>query len=419
MFKDLNYADTIEKSLPLDLWRLISLLGEVGASQGQRLYLVGGWVRDLLLGVEGGDMDLVVEGDAMALARALAGDHGGEVVSHPRFGTAKYRRGDLTIDLATARSEVYSRPGALPQVRPSSIDRDLSRRDFTINSMAICLSSPGMGSLLDPFDGCADLEARLIKVLHPKSFMDDATRIMRAIRYEQRLRFRIEDATRGYLLRDLSYLDTVGVDRLRHELQLFLGEGRPEEPLHRADELGVLKAMHPSLEADTWTGEMFRKARSSAQAATPEVYLALFLYRTSPEDALDLVKGYRFANDQVRIVSDLIKLKTREKGLGARALKPRELYTLLHGLAPEALTAFSLACEGRIARDRLVQYLDELRHVKTSLDGHQLKLLGVPQGPGIGRMLKALLNARLDGKVTSHEAEVALVKRWLAGGGPE
>ncbi|MCH7997175.1 MAG: CCA tRNA nucleotidyltransferase [Chloroflexi bacterium] len=415
----MNYADSIEKSLTPDLWRLIALLGEVGASQDQRLYLVGGRVRDLLLGIEGGDLDLVVEGDAMALARSLAKDHGGEVVSHPRFGTAKYRSGDLTIDLATARSEVYSRPGALPQVRPGSIDRDLSRRDFTINSMAVCLSPPDMGSLLDPFDGRADLEARLIRVLHPKSFIDDATRIMRAIRYEQRLSFKIEDATRGYLLRDLSYLDTVGVDRLRHELQLFLEEGRPEEALHRADELGVLKAMHPSLKADGWTGEMFRKARSTAQAATPEVYLALLLYRMSPEDALDLVKGYRFARDQVRIVSDLIKLKTLEKGLGAPGLKPRELYAMLHNLAPEALTAFSLACEGQRTRDIIVHYLDELRHVKTSLDGHELKLLGVPQGPGMGRMLKALLDARLDGEVANRETEVALVKRWLAEGGPE
>ncbi|MEE9248037.1 MAG: hypothetical protein V3U79_04995, partial [Dehalococcoidia bacterium] len=153
MFKDMTYADTIEKSLPPDLWRMITLLGEVGASQGQPLYLVGGRVRDLLLGIEGGDLDLVVEGDAMALARSLAGKHGGEVVSHPRFGTAKYRRGDLTIDLATARSEVYPRPGTLPLVRPGSIDGDLSRRDFTINSMAVCLSPPDMGSLLDPFDG--------------------------------------------------------------------------------------------------------------------------------------------------------------------------------------------------------------------------------------------------------------------------
>ena len=172
-----------------DLWALITRLADLAADRASPLYIVGGRVRDLLLERPAADLDLVVEGDALELVRALALDQGGEAIVHPRFGTATYRNGTLRFDLATARTETYPRPGVLPDVRPSPIEEDLARRDFTVNAMALRLSPPDAGTLLDRFGSRQDVEDGLIRVLHDDSFIDDPTRIMRAIRYEQRLGF--------------------------------------------------------------------------------------------------------------------------------------------------------------------------------------------------------------------------------------
>ncbi|MFQ5925400.1 MAG: poly(A) polymerase, partial [Dehalococcoidia bacterium] len=176
----------MQERLPQELLSFLRLAGEVARTQGQKLYLVGGAVRDLILGRPNLDFDLVVEGDAPRLARQLARSSGEKVVVHRQFGTAKFHRGDLSIDLVTARSETYARPGALPKVEPGEIGDDLFRRDFSINAMAIALSPPSFGELVDPYRGRIDLEHRLIRILHQRSFIDDATRILRALRYEQR-----------------------------------------------------------------------------------------------------------------------------------------------------------------------------------------------------------------------------------------
>ena len=413
-----DLIQALQKSLSPELWQLIKLAGEMGASQGQPLYLVGGRVRDLLLGLADdapadGDMDLVVEGDALALAQGLARGHGGEVVAHPRFGTAKYRRGDLIIDLAFARSETYSRPGVLPLVRPGSIDTDLTRRDFTINAMALHLSPPHIGTLLDPFDGQSDLEEGLVRILHPASFIDDATRIMRAIRYEQRLDFRLEQGTQGLLIRDLPYLETVGVDRLRHEMELILQEDRPEQALLRADQLGALKQIYAPLRVDDWLAERFQMARSTVSRPTVGLYLALLLYQMTPDDALAFAQTYRFTREQIQIVMDVMTLVSKQGSLEEPGLTPSGIYDLLEDLAPDALQAFRLVCDSDLVDERVKIYLSDLRHAKTCLDGHQLKSLGVAPGPGMGRLLRELLKARLDERVSNREEEVSFVQQWL------
>ena len=188
---------------------------------------------------------------------------------HPRFGTATYRAGNLVFDLATARTESYPRPGVLPDVRPGPIEEDLARRDFTVNAMALRLSPPDAGTLLDRFGSRQDVEDGLIRVLHDGSFVDDPTRTMRAIRYEQRLGFRIEPSTLALLSRDLHLLPSVGVDRLRRELDLFLMEPAPELPLLRAESLGVLRTIDPALRPDARLSEIFQSARRQWGRSSP------------------------------------------------------------------------------------------------------------------------------------------------------
>ena len=249
------------------------------------LYAVGGFVRDLLLGQPNFDVDLVVEGDAIRLAQALAQRFGGRVRSHRRFGTAKwilpesltltnddgttYAGSELpeSLDFVTARTEFYEHPTALPTVERSSIKQDLHRRDFTINTLAVRLTPDHWGELLDFYGGRKDLADGMIRVLHSLSFVEDPTRILRAARFEQRFAFRIEPRTEELIAGALDLLDRVSAERVRHELELILAEAEPERALCRLGELNVLARLHPQLRCDAW----FRAKASELRAALGQV----------------------------------------------------------------------------------------------------------------------------------------------------
>ena len=207
MSEVINLVSQIEKQLPAGLVDFIRAASDMTVSQGYKLYIVGGLVRDLFLERTNLDLDLVVEGDAINLAQEMARTWQGKLTTHPRFGTAKLQWSNWSVDLATARAETYARPGALPTVKPGTISTDLVRRDFTINAMAVELNPGHFGELLDPHRGRDDLYGKRIRVLHDRSFIDDATRIWRALRYEQRLDFQIEPATLRLLKKDTAMLD--------------------------------------------------------------------------------------------------------------------------------------------------------------------------------------------------------------------
>ena len=398
-----------------DLWALITRLADLAVDRASPLYIVGGRVRDLLLERPAADLDLVVEGDALDLVRALALDQGGEAVVHPRFGTATYRNGTLRFDLATARTETYPRPGVLPDVRPGPIEEDLARRDFTVNAMALRLSPPDAGTLLDRFGSRQDLEDRLIRVLHEGSFVDDPTRIMRAIRYEQRLGFRIEPSTLALLSRDLHLLPSVGVDRLRREIDLFLLEPAPELPLLRAKTLGVLPTIDPALHLGARLSEIFKSARRQLGQVEPTIYLALLLYSVEAGEAMQFLERYRFPKESMRKVEDTLVIRDTEARIGTSALRPSLVYASFKGLDRNSVRVFSIATTDNNARTRAVDYLSRLADVHPELTGKDLIALGVPRGPDIGRVLNRLLEARLDGLTSSREDEAALVKEWLTG----
>ncbi len=306
MSEQINLADKIENSLPAELLALTKEAVAIAGAKKMRLYLVGGIVRDLLLGQTNSncDLDLVVEGDAIGLAIEFAERVGGKLLVHLMFNTAKIALGKWTIDIAMARTETYAKPGALPTVKPGTLQTDLFRRDFTVNAMAICLSPDNYGELFDLHGGLEDLKNNIIRILHEKSFIDDATRIWRAIRYEQRLGFQMEPVTLSLLKKDVPLLKTVGGYRLRRELESVLKEQEPEKTLLRADRLGVLKELHPSLKADDWLMSKFRQARWAGKA-TPGFYLGLLTYRLDDEELIQITKYLRFTSEQVRIVHEV------------------------------------------------------------------------------------------------------------------
>ena len=403
----------LEMGLPQELLAFLRLAGEVAQAQGQSLYLVGGAVRDLLLGRPNLDFDLVVEGDAPRLARQLAKASREKVVTHPRFGTAKFSRGDLSIDLVTARSETYPRAGALPEVAPGTIGDDLARRDFSINAMAIHLLPTSFGQLFDPQGGRIDLEQRLIRILHPKSFIDDATRILRALRYEQRLGFALEENTEKLLRQHKSMLNTISGDRIRHEVDLILEEEEPGPVLHRAQELRVLQELHPSLRGNGWLAQKFRQARQLA-TPPPSLYLSLLLYRLTEEEMESVIARLNIGGDMGRRLRHMQRLKADLPALSHPDLSRSDIYRRLKQYPPQAITTCAIACDSPAIGSGLELYLDDLRYVKLFLDGEDLKQMGLAPGPHLGRVLQALLEAKLDNRVSTRAEEEALVRCWIA-----
>ena len=275
----------MRQAFSASLLTLIRYIGEEAAELSDRLYFVGGIVRDLLLGRPVVDVDLVVEGDAIQLSRGLTRMYGGEVRTHSRFGTAKWlltpkvwrqvlptitaeeiETLPTSIDFVTARTEFYTQPTALPKVAWSSIKQDLHRRDFTINTLAISLSPGHWGELLDFYDGRADLRNGIIRVLHSLSFVDDPTRILRAARFEARLDFQLDPRSEALIADALPLLDRVSGGRIRHEMEQIFCEERPEAALTRLQELGALQQLDPLLDIDERVVQRFKRLRTELDA---------------------------------------------------------------------------------------------------------------------------------------------------------
>ena len=390
---------------------------QLAAESGTPAYLVGGPVRDALLGARLSDLDFAVVGDAPALARRLAArlGCGSRLTAHPRFGTATVAFTadgiDGHIDLVTARRESYPRPGQLPRVTPGSIADDLARRDFSINAMALPLT-PGDGELLDPQEGLADLEAGVVRILHPRSFADDPTRLLRAVRYEQRFGFRIDPATRAAMAVAVSdgYMDAVSGDRWRRELERILDEANPSAPMRRAAELGLLAGLHPAL------GRGHPGRYADPGQPTPDECLAALFAPLSTGEAEQVIGRLRLSGRWAALARDTIELRDGEPQIRAVAGRPSALARLLAGREPGAVAAWAGLTADPAVAAALRRYLDELRFVRPELDGAALLAMGAPQGPAVGEILSRLRDARLDGAVTGADGELALARSLLAGG---
>lgn len=378
---------------------------------GIGLYLVGGGVRDLLLGGAQSDLDLVVEGDALAFASDIAEELDARLVSNARFGTAAVRGDGFRLDVARARAESYERPGALPSVRPARLTDDLGRRDLTINAMALRLVSPRAGEIVDPHGGREDLARRQIRVLHDGSFRDDSTRILRALRYAGRLQFRVERLTAKLMRSGLSYLDTISGARLRHEFERIACEERVGEIVRLAGRLGAIAGVHPAL----GTGE--RELRAVARlphlalSHRDAVLLCLLLAGASPREAEDGIDRLALTGRQAGAVRGFVALCGRETRLARASLRASDAARLLEGLPPAAIEAFSLVAGQPLAADRARRYLGEWRFVRPRLNGRDVEALGVPHGPRVGAAMASLREARLDGRTKDREDEMALIRR--------
>lgn len=390
---------------------------KVARQEGLPVFLAGGLVRDLLLGRRTGDLDLVVEGDGLRFAAAFAAEVGGRLRRHPRFLTAEIELGDGSVlDVATARAEIYPAPAALPEVRPASLEEDLARRDFSVNAMALSLADDEP-RLVDPLGGLEDLERASLRVLHDRSFLDDPTRAFRGARFEKRLGFAMEPKTLALLGEALAAgaLDRLSGSRLRAELALVAGEvGIEERVLRRLGEVGLLAGIHPAL---GWN-EKRERSVASALAAARELDLQALDGQALAAPAwsrwrlllLALVAGLgREAREAVASRLGLVGEERRlvvegpervaEAGsrLTGPAVLPHAVAAALDGLAGEELLL--LASEGGTALSWIERYLREMRPLAVKLRAADLLARGVAAGPALGRALKAVRDARLDGAI--------------------
>ena len=372
--------------------------------------MVGGPVRDAVLDLPvANDLDFVFAGDAPALAAELAEELGGEVTVHSRFGTTTILIEEDRVDIVTARSEVYPFPGSLPEVSASTLDDDLARRDFSINAMALPLSEDAP-EVIDPHGGLEDLANQSVGILHPGSFTDDPTRLMRAVRYEQRLGFQISETTLTEMKHTLAggHADAVSGDRWRHEFQKIFEERRAAEMLLRAIELSVLPAIHPAL-----TDGQGLTGLSGETNSPPNGYLAALAMSLSAADGEDVRRRLNLPADWARVVRDTIALRESESSFDGQVSR---ISRFLDGLDPNAIAAFARISEDPQVAARLRRYLDEWRLVSPALTGDDLLAMGVPPGVKIGEVLRELNVAKLDGQVSCEADERALVQQIISRG---
>ena len=376
-------------------------------------YLVGGAVRDRVRGAEPIDLDLAVEGDARETAAAVADRLGGEVIEHDRFGTAAVRLDDSTIHFATARRERYPEPGALPEVEPASIEDDLARRDFTVNAMAVAL--PGE-TLLDPHGGRADLDAGVIRVLHERSFVDDPTRLLRALRYEARLGARL-DGRSEQLARDAiaaGALDTVSGKRIRDELLDLLREPEAPAALERMRELRLDCALHPAWRVmpERAASAMLACAEVSGADRALTVLAALMVPDAEAlHPLLDRLALTRQERDRVARAAEVAGHLAHRLGPGT---PDSRIHELLHGEPAETL---AVALAWGAPGEPVLRYLSDLRGARLEVTGDDLIAAGVPQSPALGRALQETLRRKLDGEVSGRDDELALALQLARGGG--
>lgn len=424
-----NLAPRCQTQLSPALQTALRVAARVGAEAAVPVYAVGGFVRDLLLGVENEDVDLTVEGDGMAFARRLAAALGGVCKGPSPFGTAVVVAPDgHKIDVATARSETYKHPGALPTVRPGTIRDDLFRRDFTINTLAFALHGPQAFMLLDCYGGFADLSAGVIRVLHNRSFRDDPTRIFRAVRLAQRFGFVLQAHTLRLVQRavDKGWISVLSGARLWRELRLMLEGEAPVHCLQRLQELGVLPQVDAALALSEERLDVLRRV----QAAHLELAEAVpgAVERAWPSYLAALIQG--LAGAVMRRVCARLALSPRTtheliRGIGAvetarsrlpgaAAMRPSEIVALLRPLPVDLVPLLLAWCPEPEQRHAIRRYLATWRHVRPCLSGDDIQRLGGRQGPEIGRLLARLQAAKLDGEAPTREAEEALIRSALS-----
>lgn len=405
-----NYLSRIDKRI----LKVIFDIGRFADREGLRAYIVGGVVRDMLLGRKNLDIDIVTEGPAIPFTRSVAEAARAKITVYAQFGTATLRWPfGLRLDFVAARQESYPHPGALPQVRPGTLKDDLFRRDFTINAMAIGLNRDRWGQLVDEFGGLPDLREKKIRVLHERSFIDDPTRILRAVRFEQRLRFHIEPRTLGLLKQSIQekVFDNVKPARYFTEFKKMLAEERPHRHLARLKALGALPVIDAALETDFRLLRQIqpRLSRTPEDIAGNRWLIGLMAVTETMRGAklAALLRKFPFRKEETESILQAARSKNILRKLAAPELSRSGVYRILKPLHHDVVMYIRLRAPRKEAGRRIDRYLRHDAGTRSDINGEDLKRLGAGPGKKIGTILQKVLFMKIDGRVKDREQQLA------------
>jgi tRNA nucleotidyltransferase (CCA-adding enzyme) len=440
----INLSHKLETSLPVTRIALIQVIKAAAEENHLPIYIVGGFVRDLILDQPGEDFDIVVEGDAISLARTLSGKYGGRVVSHRRFGTAKWQIkeiaadlllqfGDIkgfnsddlpdTLDFIGARTEFYDYPTALPTVERSSIKLDLHRRDFTINTMALRLDGHHNGELYDFWGGLTDLKQKQVRVLHSLSFVDDPTRMLRAVRFEQRFHFHIETRTLQLISEAKDLLNQVSGDRIRHEFKLIFREKSPPDVFLRLESLGLLEAILPGLHWSNKQSEDWKnlfpapvKETNSKSNINNELYWQEYcwlglLIRLDPAGLEAACLRFKIRTGTIKVLMNAQKLQNRLNTLSEMSIS--QVVKFLDTIPEPAILAISEIDANSPGAAILRKYQEIWKNLHPTVNGRILEQMGIPRGPNYRLILDSLRGAWLNGEIKSQVEEEKYLQQIL------
>jgi len=419
-----NLTERLKSILPVNIFKLIGQIGETADKVGVSVYLVGGMVRDLILGLPNVDLDLVVEGDGLSFASTLAEILQGKVFFHEKFATASlHLQNQIKIDIATARTEYYEFPAALPTVETGSLKQDLYRRDFTINAMAIGLNQDNWGQLIDYFCGRIDLEQGIIKVLYNLSFVEDPTRIIRCIRFEKRYRFTIESETLRFAREAIeqNFLEKVSFPRLKDEFLLILKEKVRVSILKRLKQLGVWERVFPELDLSQDVVKYLIQMENTIKS------ISNFIGKFDIDLIVLLILCHQANEKQVEAFCEKIQWSKGYRSVLKKTVEEKEsiliflesddvtLYSLdkfFKELPSEAIIYFYLISDLQ-KQTMIINYLDKRKEWTVSISGHDLRHLGIKPGPVFKTILDRIREAKVMGSIQSKDQEIAFVKELM------
>jgi len=439
-FAPQNIKRRMQAMLGAGILSIINMISKKAKDEGVRVYLVGGFVRDMILGVKNYDLDVVVEGDAIGFASVMARVLKGSLVAHHRFGTATVIKGrrlirsfagiktanNIRIDFAAARREFYEKPAVLPAVEFAGIKEDLFRRDFTINAMAVSINSDDFGRLISCFGAKEDLEKGIIRALHDKSFIDDPTRIFRAVRFEQRFGFKIEEHTAGLIKNavDLKMFERTHPHRIKDEMTAILKEKEALNAVKRMDELHELRFIHPNIVFNSKIRRSFRSIDKTvkwfaARNGKDNEFDAWLLYFTALLDNVPhgqagrLMDKFGMSNeDRGKVLLHKSRSALIIKFLSDGRIKaPSRIFRTLEGLSCENILMLIAGADNKKAKKRICDFLDKYKDIKLKIDGVDLKRAGVKPGPRFGRALEMTLDAKIDGKLRKRGDELLFAQQ--------
>ena len=438
-----NYAEKLEGAMPKARLALLKTVAEIALEQKAAFYIVGGFVRDMILEQPSQDFDLVVEGDAIALARRLLERYGGRLTTHARFGTGKWSVANIRpelanalnepdhadelpefLDLISARTEFYTHPTALPTVERGSIKLDLHRRDFTINTLALRLDGSHYGELHDYWGGVNDLHDGLVRVLHSLSFVDDPTRMLRAVRFEQRFNFHIEGRTVELLYEARSLLGQISGDRIRHELDHILEEDRRVSMLARLAELGLLREIHPALSWDEESAENLQmlgylenkpliglKLDLKRGHNLRRLAYILWIIHLPVEKIQAILRKLRYPATQSKVVLSASQLWKDLSRLANAKLS--QIANRLEDVPGLAIYAAFLAARDEKVCNNFQAYLNRVNSIAPTITGYDLQKRGLRPGPVYKRILGGIRDGWLDGKIENVNQEQAYLDELI------